>query len=244
MIYKNQQKTTYGAGIGTKILLPVGATFIVLTVVLAILISVRIFNNLTNVKLSELERMSGILANNVSEMVDNAGLIARSIEQSESITREIEQISTFGPYYANPNNYFEPLSIAQSLKEIEDANQIFALQSNISLITQLQVSLQTNDLDSISFYLVSPFDIIPDTTPTLAFRVNHDQIVAARFHQKGVSVTRLTIRLTRLPFVPRHLISSTLVLFTLHRLMSFLPNFNLNLLQVWFNPNFWSKNLI
>jgi len=172
-------------GIGTKILLPVGAAFIVFTIALATLIGINSFNNLTNVKLSELERMSRILANNVTEMVDNATLIANSFERSERITREIEQLSTFGPYYANPNDYYEPWSIATQWHNIEGANQVFALQSNLNLITQLQVSLQTNNLDGIGFYLTSPFDMISDAEPTLTFWLDQQQVIMARFPTKG-----------------------------------------------------------
>lgn len=172
-------------GIGTKILLPVGATFIVFTFALAMLIGITSFNNLTDVKLSELERMSRILANNVTDMTEKATLIVRSFERSERITREIEQLSTFGPYYANPNDYYEPWSIATNSQAIEDANQVFALQSSVNLITQLQVSLQTNNLDGIGFYVISPFDMISDSAPTLAFWLDHQQIVTARFPTKG-----------------------------------------------------------
>src|SRR5687768_14579438 len=124
-------------GIGTKILLPVGAVFILFTIGLATLIVVTSQNNLTSIKFAELERMSGILANNVAEMSDKASLIAQSMEQSERITREIAQITTNGPYYADPGNYVNPYSIAATPQDIDDTHQVFALQANISLLTQL-----------------------------------------------------------------------------------------------------------
>lgn len=84
-------------GIGTKILLPVGAVFILFTIGLATLIGVTNQNNLTSIKFAELERMSRILANNVAEVLDKASLVAQGMEQSERLTREIAQIATFGP---------------------------------------------------------------------------------------------------------------------------------------------------
>lgn len=185
MTTESTPHSSQGIGIGTRILLPVGATFIVFTIALAILIGVTSQNNLTDVKLSELKRMSRILANNVTEMVDNASIIAFSIERSEQIIREIEQISNLGPYYANPNDYFEPFSIIENFNQIEEANQIFALQSDLNLINQLRVSLQTNNLDSIGFYLISPFDMMSSAKPTLAFWLDHQRIVVTRYKQKG-----------------------------------------------------------
>jgi signal transduction histidine kinase len=185
MTHKTASYHSQTVGIGTRILLPVGATFIVFTVALAILIGVTSQNNLTDVKLSELERMSRILANNVTEMVDNASIIAFSIERSEQIVREIEQVSNLGPYYANPNDYFEPYSIVDNANLIEESNQIFALQSNLNLINQLRVSLQTNNLDSIGLYLVSPFDMVSSAKPILAFWLDRERIVITRYLQKG-----------------------------------------------------------
>lgn len=172
-------------GIGTKILLPVGATFVVFTIALAMLIGITSFNNLTGVKLSELERMSRILANDVTEIVDNASIIAQSFEQSEGITREIVQLTTFGPYYASPEDYFAPREIVEDNNHILNANQIFALQSSLNLISQLQVSLQTNDLDGIGFYLASPFGMVAESSPTLAFWLDREQIITSRYTTKG-----------------------------------------------------------
>src|SRR5688572_32894868 len=114
-------------GIGTKILLPVGAVFILFTIGMATLIVVTSQNNLTSIKFAELERMSGILANNIAEMLDEASRIAQSMEQSERITREIAAIVSSGPYYADPGNYVDPYSIATVPQPIDDTHQVFAL---------------------------------------------------------------------------------------------------------------------
>jgi signal transduction histidine kinase/HAMP domain-containing protein len=182
-------------GIGTKILLPVGAVFILFTIGLATLIVVTSQNNLTSIKFAELERMSGILANNVAEMSDKASLIAQSMEQSERITREIAQITTNGPYYADPGNYVNPYSIAATPQDIDDTHQVFALQANISLLTQLQVSLQTNELDGIGLYLTSPFDIVPNVPSVLDLWIDPNQIMMGRFDQKGQDTTSLLYRI-------------------------------------------------
>ncbi len=172
-------------GIGTKLLLPVVAVLILLIIGLAVLIGVTSQNNLTNTKVSELERMSSILSNNVDEMNDNASIIAQSMEQSERVTREITLISKFGPYYADPGEYVDPYEIDTTPVSMDSADQVFALQASLNLLTQLQVSLQTNNLDSIAFYLTSPFDIVQSVYPTLAVWIDHEQIIIGQFPEKG-----------------------------------------------------------
>ncbi len=190
--------------IGTKILVPVGASFILFTIALALLIGVTSLNNLTNVKLAELERMSRILSNNVTERVDSAAVIAKSMEQNEGITREIVQLATYGPYYADPRDYFDPYIIGIEPQDMQDADQIFALQATLNLLTQMQVSLQTNNLDSIGLYLVSPFGLLPDSEPILALWIDHNQIVIGRFAEKGARHTGDYYRVTTSDFRPPH----------------------------------------
>lgn len=187
MSHGEQLKRVQTMGIGTKILLPVGAVLILLTIGLATFIGVTSRNNLTSTKVSELERMSGILSNNVAEMMDNAALIAKSMEQNERISREITLLSSFGPYYADPSDYLNPYEVAAVPRRIEDADQVFALQANLSLLAQLQVSLQTNNLDSIALYIGSPYDLMPDIDPTLALWIDHEQIVMGRFPTRGTN---------------------------------------------------------
>jgi signal transduction histidine kinase len=189
-------------GIGTKILLPVGAVFIFLTVGMATLISVTSQNNLTSIKFRELERMSGILANNITVMIDNASRTAQGMEQSERITREIAKIATFGPYYADPGSYINPSNIANTPQPIDETDQIFALQANLNLLTQFQVSLQTNGLDSIGFYLLSPYDMVADIEPTLALWIDRDEIAMGRFTQKGKTPTTRYYQISTREFKP------------------------------------------
>ncbi|HLA44511.1 MAG TPA: HAMP domain-containing protein, partial [Aggregatilineales bacterium] len=193
---------TQTTGIGTKLLLPVGAVFILLTIGLAAFIGVTSQNNLTSTKVAELERMSGILSNNVAEMIDNASLIAQSMEQSERITREITLIANFGPYYADPGDYLNPYDIAETPRPIEDADQVFALQANLSLLAQLQVSLQTNNLDSMAFYISSPFDVMPEVDPTLAVWIDHGQIVMGRFPTRGAMMDHAFYHIAASEFRP------------------------------------------
>ncbi|MEO1439528.1 MAG: histidine kinase dimerization/phospho-acceptor domain-containing protein, partial [Chloroflexota bacterium] len=172
-------------GIGGKMLLPLSAVFVIFTMALAIMIGITSQNNLTAVKLAELDRMSGILANNVEELARNGTLIARSLEQNEQIAREVAQLTEHGPYYADPGSMIDPFSIAREPHRIDDSEQIFAFQASVNLLTQLQGTLQTNDLDSIAFYVVSPFEMIDDATPELALWLDREQVIISRFTRKS-----------------------------------------------------------
>lgn len=171
--------------IGTKILIPVGAAFILFTLALALLIGVTSFGNLTQAKLDELERMSGILTNNIHEQIENTAIFARSVEQNDRIVRELVQLARFGPYYADPGDYVSPLSIGEAPQMLDDASQIFALQANLNLLAQLQGSLQTNHLDSIGIYLQAPYGMVAAAAPTLNLWVDHEQVLLANFPYKG-----------------------------------------------------------
>lgn len=187
MIYpaKNQK----GISIGTKILIPVGATFILLTVALALLIGVTSFNNLTDVKQAELERISNILARDLDKKLSSALQFANSLEQNDRIINEIAQLSNYGPYYADPRDYLLPYNIAITPQKMDESNQIFALQSLLSLVGQVRGALQTNEISRIQFFLTSPFDIMPHADPALVLSIEPDTIIAGQFPTKGTAET-------------------------------------------------------
>ncbi len=188
-------------GIGTKILLLVSALFILLVMGLAVLIGVTSQNNLTNIRLAELDRMSRILANTVADMAASAERIARSTEQNEQIAREIAQLALHGPYYADPGSMLNPFSIADRPHRMEDAEQIFALQAALNLLSQFQVILSTNELDSVAFYLTSPYAMVP-AEPTLALWLDTDDIVVGRFEAKRPTPDAMYYRVSSRVFEP------------------------------------------
>lgn len=189
-----QRKT----GIGTKILLPLWAVFILFVVGQAFIVSITSQNYLTNLKQTELNRMSRILANDVEDMVNNTNIIAQSMDQNE----QIAQLALFGPYYADPGSMLAPYTIAEQIQPIDDPEQIFALQASIHLAEELQVILQTNHLDNIAFYLTSPFDMVPDAKPVLALSVNQSNILISRFGEKGQAIQPNHYQVNRALFNP------------------------------------------
>lgn len=181
-------------GIGTKILLPAAAVFVLFTIGLATLVGVSSRNNLTSIKFAELERMSGILANNIDEMLDNAVLIAQGMEQNERILQELVLIATYGSLYADPSSFVDPYNITRERQPIEELDQVLALQANVNLFAQLKVSLQTNDLDGIGLFLISPFGMLPNADPTLTMWIDHDDVLVGRFIEKGMGAATALYR--------------------------------------------------
>ncbi|MEO0565776.1 MAG: HAMP domain-containing protein, partial [Chloroflexota bacterium] len=114
--------------------------------------------------------------------------------QNEQITRDLAQLSLYGPYYADPGSTLDPFSIADLPRQIDDADQIFAFQASTNLVAELQTTLQTNDLDSIGFYMVSPFDMIPQAPPLLTVSVDDTHISISRFDWKSAGVEPMVYR--------------------------------------------------
>ncbi len=171
-------------GIGTKILLIVGVVFILFTVGLATLIGATSFDNLTQVKQAELNRTSQILVSQIAQMERNAALAALRFDESEPIVAEIQLLTDRGPYYADPGSYF-PADFQRPGGEIEDADKIYVFQSQLKLLQLLLPMQQLNNFSTIAFYHVSPFDIVPDAPPVLAFFLARDRIVLSQFQRKG-----------------------------------------------------------
>ncbi|OQY47093.1 MAG: hypothetical protein B6242_05850 [Anaerolineaceae bacterium 4572_78] len=172
-------------GIGKKILLIVGAIFILFAIGLAVIIGTTSFNNLTDVKQAELKRMSQILARQVMDMEQNAQQAALSFEENERLINDIQLITRLGPYYADPGSYF-PEDFMDGDKPIESADQIYVFQAQLNLIQLLQSIKNLNDLSSISFYALSPFDLVPSASPIMVFRLDESAIHVGRFTYKGM----------------------------------------------------------
>ncbi len=189
-------------GIGTKILLPLGAVFVLFAVGLAIMIGITSQANLTAVKQAELDRMSRILAGSLEEMAAEATLIALGMEQNEQIAREIAQLARSGPYYADPGQFLDPFSIADTPRRIDDSDQIFAFQASLRLLEQFQAAVNTSDLDGIGLYLVSPFGMVPQADPTLALWLDGDQVIISRYDWKQPQTRPLFYRASTATFTP------------------------------------------
>ncbi|GEM_PF-821712 len=158
-------------GISKKILLVVGTIFVLFTIGLSLVIGTTSFNNLTAVKQAELERMSQILASRISDMELNAATAAQSFEENDRIVAEMKLITNLGAYYADPGSYF-PTDFMPPGGQIEDADKIYIFQAQLNLIQLLRPIQRLNNFSSLNFYLVSPFDIVPDALPVMVFQLD------------------------------------------------------------------------
>ena len=187
--------------IGQKITIVLVVILILSAAVLYGIIMTTNFNNLSQVKLGELERMSQILARRVTDMVKNGERTAQIFEQSEPLVNQIDLLTYMGPYYADPSMYADEDTMRPGTP-IEGTDQVYVLQAYLNLIQLLSGPQQSNNLSSIAFYMISPFDIVPDAEPTLAFRVSEDEIVVAQFKEKGYAQARTFHRISIDDFSP------------------------------------------
>jgi len=194
-------------GIGQKVVIVVVVIFFLFTIGLAYGVGQTGFNNLTEVKLDELDRTSAILASRIAELERNAVRAARSFEENERIASEIQLLTNLGPYYADPGSYFAEdfMGVVSGLEEyasIEDADQIYIFQAQLNLIQLLQPIQQLNDLSTVSFYLLSPFDIVEDAKPVLGFLLNQEAIYVTQFTHKGYVDNRVVYHIAVEDFRP------------------------------------------
>lgn len=171
-------------GIGQKLIIVVVAILILFTIGLATVIRNTSLNNLTKVKQAELDRMSQILTRRITEMEQSAVLTARSFEESKPILSEIQLITGFGPYYSDPGSYV-PADFKNYGVPIENSAKIYTFQSQLNLIQQLRPVQRLNNFSTISFYVLSPFGIVPEAKPTLALRLEQNGIIVSQFTYKG-----------------------------------------------------------
>lgn len=187
--------------IGQKILIVVGAIFVLFGVGLAAIIGTTSFNNLTEIKQAELGRMSQILTGRISDMENNASVTALSFEENEPIATEIKLLTDLGPYYADPGSYFAN-DFVGSGGAIDDADKIFVFQAQLKLIQLLQSAKRLNDLSSVSFYLLSPFDVVANAEPALSLRIDNNTISVAKFTNKGNAASSIIYQVPASDFTP------------------------------------------
>ena len=179
----------------------VGAILVLFALGLGVVIGTTSFNNLTRVKQSELERTSQILASRILDMEQNAALAVRSFEENEPIVAEIKLLTDLGPYYADPGSYFADDFMGNG-GSIEEADQIYVFQAQLRLVQLLQPVQRVNNLSSVSFYLLSPYGIVSEAEPALAFRLDPEEIYVSQFTHKGDAGNRVIYRVPTDEFTP------------------------------------------
>ncbi len=178
-------------GVGQKLMVVVGVIFLLFAAGISFVVGSSSSSDLEAVKQDELARMSQIFARRIAEMEQNAAVTGMSMEENESMVEEIQLLTNLGPYYADPGSSFGE-ALVRSDEPIEPASQIYAFQAQLNLVQLLRSAQRLNDLTAISFYLISPFDVVSDVRPVLAFRLGEDEIVLNRFTSKVDLDSRMT----------------------------------------------------
>ncbi|MBF0449142.1 MAG: response regulator [Candidatus Magnetomorum sp.] len=157
--------------------------FILITILLifmsglSVVIGMTSFNNLATIALGELEKMSNILAIHINGLEKNSISVARSFEDNEFIVQKMQQLSKMGPYFSLDSSFIG--------LPIEDSEIIYMFQAQLDLIQRFQQIQQLNNLSAISIYLISPFQVVPESKPILALRVDKENILVTQFKTKG-----------------------------------------------------------
>ncbi len=164
-------------GVGNKILFMVLLIFICYTILLSLVIGATSFNNLALVTKNNLERMATLLAGRIVKINAQSMQVAQSMETNYIIVQQLQRLINYGPYYSSDESLLG--------RPIEDSEVIYAFQAQMEISKQL-LSLQTiNALNSISIFLVSPFDMVHDAMPALTIHLDRKALFVTRFNQKG-----------------------------------------------------------
>ncbi len=169
--------------IGQKITIVLVVILLLFTAGLYSIVVTTSSNNLSQIKLEELGRMSRILSGRVAEMVENGEQTAQTFGRSKPMINQIDLLTYLGPYYADPGAYFGE-DFMRPGTPIDEADRIYVLQAQLNLIQLLRDAQRINNLSSIAFYMVSPFDVVPDAEPVLSFKMNEDDIIVTQFEEK------------------------------------------------------------
>ncbi|MBN1487225.1 MAG: GAF domain-containing protein [Anaerolineae bacterium] len=172
-------------GIAQKLLLIVVIVFILFTAVIYTVSVSTGYQNLYQVKQADLNRMSGILARRIRVLEQGSATVLRTLEENKPVVQELQLLTNYGPYYADPGSYFGA-DYMQSGVQIEDADKIYAFQAQLNLVQLLDSVRRSNNLSAISFYIVSPFDMVAEAKPVLALRLDEAYIYVGAFSQKGL----------------------------------------------------------
>ncbi|MFP4393708.1 MAG: GAF domain-containing protein [Anaerolineales bacterium] len=180
--------------IGQKITIVLVVILLLFTAGLYSVIVTTSSDNLSHIKLEELGRMARILAGRVGEMIENGEQTVQTFERSEPIVNQIHLLTYLGPYYADPGAYFGE-DFMRPGTPIDAADQIYVLQAQLNLIQLLRDAQRINNLSSIAFYMISPFDVAPDAEPVLSFKMNMDDIIIAQYTEKTNPQARTLYRI-------------------------------------------------
>ena len=164
-------------GISRQIIIIVLMIMAFVTVGLSIVIGVTSFNNLATLTLDDLGRTSKIFSSQLHELERNAVESIADIEKNTLLLNRFEQLTNLGPYYFSDDS--------QKSIDIDESDKIYTLQSQLEVVQALRPFQNIHQLSSISFYYLSPFGQVKNSSPVLSLRMDREGILVGQFKTKG-----------------------------------------------------------
>jgi len=161
--------------ISRKLISIIAAAMFFMAAAIAIVIGISGYANLESITRSNLNRATHVITKQVEAAAESSGKVLISIEQQTEIKNLLALLSTLGPYY------FEEDSRGS---EIEEADQIYSLQSQLVLAKLLSSIRSSQDLDSITLYHNPVFTDKNEEAPAFAIKLEDGSLEMAQYRSK------------------------------------------------------------
>jgi signal transduction histidine kinase len=162
--------------ISRKLISIIVAAMFFMAAAVAIVIGISGYANLESITRANNERAVNVISEQIEADVRRSEDVLSSMEQSVEVKNLMILLSTLGPYY------FED---GMEGAEIEAADQIYSLQSQLELASLLKPIIQSNNLDSITLYHVDAFATQEAGEPSFTMRLNHNGLDMAQYQNKN-----------------------------------------------------------
>lgn len=162
--------------ISRKLISVIVAAMFFMAAAIAIVIGVSGYDNLESITRNNISRAVNVIAKEVEAITDRSDKVLQILGQNTEAKDLLVLLSTLGPYY-----FEEGLQDS----EIEAADQIYSLQSQLELASILKPVIKTQKMDSITFYHLDAFNKSRPSSPAFSFRLRSDGLDIAQFASKS-----------------------------------------------------------
>ena len=166
--------------ISRKLISIVVTAMVLMTITIAIVIGVSGYENLESITRTNLARTNQVVVTQIDSLNGNAEKAFDAINQNPEIKELLILQTTLGPYY------FE-----EGLKgsDIDEADQIYSLQSQLELAGLLKSLSKSYNLTSISLYHQDP---LRSSLPAFSMSLSDESINFAQYYNKNNSSATLS----------------------------------------------------
>jgi len=161
--------------ISRKLISIIAAAMFFMAAAIAIVIGISGYANLESITRSNLNRATHVITKQVEAAAESSSEVLISIDQQTEIKNLLVLLSTLGPYY------FEEGSRGS---EIEEADQIYSLQSQLVLAKLLSSVRSSQGLDSITLYHNPVFTDKNEEVPAFAIKLENGSLEMAQYRSK------------------------------------------------------------